>query len=284
MDDNKSIKVNQTTATDTGFYIYEDGTPYLGFQIGASQERAGIYDNRLDKWALLLDGTNIQLNGTASTATKLATARPIQTNLASTSAASFDGSSSITPGVTGTLPIANGGTGNTTGKATSADVLNSKGTITLEAASGTTAPSANAVAGMALYKLYKQDNSPCAYGNLLTIYSQGAGQLALEWKGTDNTTGHLYYRSHRDTSTGGYGPWKTVAFTDDTVTAATTATKLATARTIQTNLASTSSASFNGTANITPGVTGILPIANGGTGNSTGSADSLTWGSFSDLI
>ncbi len=44
------------------------------------------------------------------------------------------------------------------------------------------------------------------------------------------------------------------------------ATKLATARTIRTNLASTTAASFNGTANITPGVTGILPVANGGTG------------------
>ena len=54
------------------------------------------------------------LNGNASTATKLQTARTIQTNLASTSAASFDGSSNITPGVTGVLGPANGGTGQTT--------------------------------------------------------------------------------------------------------------------------------------------------------------------------
>lgn len=50
---------------------------------------------------------------------------------------------------------------------------------------------------------------------------------------------------------------------------ADTAAKLTTARTIRTNLASTSAASFNGTANITPGVTGTLPIANGGTGGTT---------------
>ena len=50
---------------------------------------------------------------------------------------------------------------------------------------------------------------------------------------------------------------------------ADTADKLTTARTIRTNLASTSAASFNGTANITPGVTGTLPIANGGTGKTT---------------
>jgi hypothetical protein len=44
------------------------------------------------------------------------------------------------------------------------------------------------------------------------------------------------------------------------------AATLTTARTIQTNLASTSSASFNGSANITPGVTGTLPVGSGGTG------------------
>lgn len=47
----------------------------------------------------------------AGSATKLVTARTIQTNLASTTAASFDGSTNITPGVTGVLPVANGGTG-----------------------------------------------------------------------------------------------------------------------------------------------------------------------------
>ena len=54
---------------------------------------------------------------TAAAATKLATARTIRTNLASTSTASFDGTANITPGVTGTLPISNGGTGATTAAA-----------------------------------------------------------------------------------------------------------------------------------------------------------------------
>ena len=52
-------------------------------------------------------------SGNAATATKLATARNIQTNLGSTSAASFNGTANVTPGVTGTLPIGNGGTGTT---------------------------------------------------------------------------------------------------------------------------------------------------------------------------
>ena len=50
---------------------------------------------------------------------------------------------------------------------------------------------------------------------------------------------------------------------------ADTANKLTNSRTILTNLGSTSSASFNGTANITPGITGTLSIAHGGTGATT---------------
>lgn len=55
--------------------------------------------------------------GNSATATKLATARTITANLASSTAGSFDGSANIKVGVTGTLPIANGGTGATTAAA-----------------------------------------------------------------------------------------------------------------------------------------------------------------------
>lgn len=56
---------------------------------------------------------NAKLDATANavSATKLATARTIQTNLAATTAASFDGSADVYPGVIGTLPVVNGGTG-----------------------------------------------------------------------------------------------------------------------------------------------------------------------------
>ena len=47
---------------------------------------------------------------------------------------------------------------------------------------------------------------------------------------------------------------------------AATATKLATARSIRTNLASGSAVNFDGSGNITPGIQGILGVANGGTG------------------
>lgn len=65
--------------------------------------------------------------------------------------------------------------------------------------------------------------------------------------------------------------WYEVMYNSGTWAINTTgsAATLTTGRTIQTNLASTSSATFNGSANITPGVTGTLPVANGGTGATT---------------
>lgn len=63
------------------------------------------------------------LTGNASTSTKLATTRSVQTNLASTSATNFDGTANITPGVTGVLGTDNGGNGNLIGQAQSVNSL-----------------------------------------------------------------------------------------------------------------------------------------------------------------
>jgi hypothetical protein len=67
------------------------------------------------------------------------------------------------------------------------------------------------------------------------------------------------------------GNFSTGTFTWPTFNQNTTgsAASLTTARNIQTNLASTSAASFNGTADISPGVTGTLPVTNGGTGQTS---------------
>ena len=91
------------------------------------------------------DGTaNINLPGvnavgnqnTTGSAATLTTARTIQTNLAAATAAGFNGSANVTPGVTGTLPLANGGTGATT----TAAALTSLGAASSATTISTTAP------------------------------------------------------------------------------------------------------------------------------------------------
>ena len=54
---------------------------------------------------------------------------------------------------------------------------------------------------------YGDSTTPCSYGNIINIAGAGTGQLFVEWTGNDNGNGHLYYRSHRDTSTGGWSTW-----------------------------------------------------------------------------
>ena len=71
---------------------------------------------------------------TTGSAATLTTARAFQTDLASTSSANFDGSAANTHGVTGTLAVGNGGTGNTSGNATGlvASTSNSIGVGSIE--------------------------------------------------------------------------------------------------------------------------------------------------------
>lgn len=128
--------------------------------------------------------------GLAASATKLQTARAMSVDLGSTSPAAFDGTADTSPGVTGILPVSNGGTG--------ADSASAARTALGAAASG--------------------------------------------------------------------------ANTDITSITGSAAT-LTTPRSIQTNLTLTSAANFDGSADVAPGVSGILGVTNGGTGaNSAGAA------------
>lgn len=115
-------------------------------------------------------------------------------------------------------------------------------------------------------------------GTALAIGNGGTGQTTAANAITALTgtqTSGTYLRSN-----GSAAALTTIQVADvPTLNQSTTgsAATLTTARTVQTNLASTSSASFNGSANITPGVTGILPVLNGGTGvtTSTGSGNTV---------
>ncbi|CBY88577.1 hypothetical protein [Pantoea phage LIMEzero] len=84
-------------------------------------------------------GANTDITSITGSAATLTTPRSIRTNLASTTAVNFDGSTNITPGVTGTLPIANGGTGGATVAAAHAALgqLYSAGVLTVPNGAGT---------------------------------------------------------------------------------------------------------------------------------------------------
>ncbi len=161
--------------------------------------------------------------GTAAAAEKLAAARALQVNLSSSIAASFDGSADVNPGVTGTLPVRNGGTGSATATA-------------------------------ALYKLVNDsaalDSGGLAEGDLVPIGDVSASS------GKKITLANF------------------VSFISGKIAAAGSAIadRLGTARNIRVNLSSTSAASFDGSADVNPGVTGTLPVSSGGTGATSAAA------------
>lgn len=97
-------------------HIFRVGTNNNVFAIRDDDTKVAFSSNDNPFATVTHDGVAKWL-GNAKTATKLATARTITANLASSAAGSFDGSANITVGVTGTLPIANGGTGATTAAA-----------------------------------------------------------------------------------------------------------------------------------------------------------------------
>lgn len=99
-------------------------------------------------------------------------------------------------------------------------LTNSKGKYSTLTASGTTANSPNTdieTSGVTMGTVYNTTNAPVTYGNLINIYGSGSGQIIFGWSGTDSTTEHIWYRSHRDTSTGGYGAWQKIVFADDMI-------------------------------------------------------------------
>jgi hypothetical protein len=203
---------------------------------------------------------------TANNAKKLSTKRTLTTNLTSTTKANFDGTEDVSIGVTGILPIANGGTGRSDGTVSSADYATSAGSATT-ATSATSATSAT--------KANQLTTSRTLTTNLASTTSasfNGTANASIGVTGILTTSNGGTGRSDGTVSSADYA---TKAGTANTATSAnsainsTYATILATSRTLITNLASTTSASFDGSANASIGVTGTLPIANGGTGATT---------------
>lgn len=137
-----TITGNITTNTSGARYIADNGTNKVWFGINTDGTKWGMYDATSSKYIIDGSSSGYTFKGNADTATKLATARTIRTKLGSTSTASFDGSENITPGVTGTLAVGNGGTGQTSRR------------IKLSFTKGTSGISTDVFAALAFYYPY----------------------------------------------------------------------------------------------------------------------------------
>ena len=163
----------------------------------------------LGKTAKAASATTADSATTATTAGSLTAERSVSVSLGSTTVGKFRGHANVTLGVQGTLPVGSGGTGLTA----SPSMLTNLGSTT--AADILTASPRPGVTGT------------------LPVANGGTGQTVL----SAVTVGK--------------------------------ANSLTTARNIVASLAATAAGSFNGTAAVTVGTQGILPIAKGGTNAST---------------
>lgn len=234
-------------------------------------DSAGIKESNHEK------DSNAHANGiagNAGSATKLATARTIQTNLASTSAASFNGTTNITPGVTGTLPVSNGGTGQT--NLDNVTVGTSKKVHTTV--------SAGAVGEVLKATMGDNDAFRIAVGG-----SANAGYAEIAT--ADDGTEPIYVRQYGDATTDGFvTPTRTATLLDangntqfpGSVTApsfvgnAASADKWKTARTLSLGGRASGSVSMDGSTNVTLNVNDVS-LADKATADADGNNISNTY-------
>ncbi|EHN0048931.1 tail fiber protein [Escherichia coli] len=217
-----------------GFFIRNDGSSTY-FMLTDSGNSLGTYNSlrpliinnangavRIGNGLNVTGGINGSLNGNASTATKLQTARNIN-------GVKFDGSGDI-----------------------NINTLVSRGRVT--ALSGST----QGTAGIQMYEAYN-NSYPTTYGNVLHMKgasAAGEGELLIGWSGTSGAHAPVFIRSRRDYTGAAWSAWAQVYTAKDSIPGvnttgnqnttgnAATATKLQTARKI-------AGVAFDGSADIT---------------------------------
>lgn len=223
-------------------HVFRVGTNNDVFVIRDDNTKLTFFSNNNPFATVTHDGFAKWL-GNANTATKLQTARTIN-------GVAFDGTQDITIADSTKLPIAGG---------TMTGDLTLKGNPTADL--------------MAATKKYVDDSIASAGGGDVLAAGNNSFTGANTFQNLVTMVGGVVFTSETTTLA-----WKNATQIVATINASTytgnsaTATKLATARTITANLASSTAGSFDGSANITVGVTGTLPIANGGTGATTAAA------------
>ncbi|MDM4944479.1 prophage tail fiber N-terminal domain-containing protein [Escherichia coli] len=168
-----------------GFFIRNDGSSTY-FMLTDSGNSLGTYNSlrpliinnangavRIGNGLNVTGGINGSLDGNASTATKLQTARNIN-------GVKFDGSGDI-----------------------NINTLVSRGRVT--ALSGST----QGAAGIQMYEAYN-NSYPTTYGNVLHMKgasAAGEGELLIGWSGTSGAHAPVFIRSRRDTTDANWSPW-----------------------------------------------------------------------------
>ncbi len=217
-----------------GFFIRNDGANTY-FLLTASGDTLGSWNGlrpitinntsgavSIGNGLNVTGGVNGSLNGNASTATKLQTARNIN-------GVKFDGSGDI-----------------------NINTLVSRGRVT--ALSGST----QGTAGIQMYEVYN-NSYPTTYGNVLHMKgasAAGEGELLIGWSGASGAHAPVFIRSRRDYTGAAWSAWAQVYTSRDSIPGvnatgnqnttgnAATATKLQTARKI-------AGVAFDGSADIT---------------------------------
>lgn len=234
--------LNYIATENTGHY-FKIGNNTASTSITTNESETAIFSHNAIEFARITNVGVAKWLGNANTATKLQTARTIN-------GVSFDGTANITIADSTKLPIAGG---------TMTGDLTLKGNPTADL--------------MAATKKYVDDSIASAGGGDVLAAGNNSFTGANTFQNLVTMVGGVVFTSGTTTLA-----WKNATQIIATINASTytgnsaTATKLATARTITANLASSTAGSFDGSANITVGVTGTLPIANGGTGATTAAA------------
>lgn len=105
--------------SDPAIYLQQLGAypneEFTGRDIGIGGVATPLWDTYAanKKYVDNIANGKLDKTATAAAATKLESSKTIQVNLATTTAVGFDGTTNITPGVTGTLPVGRGGTNKT---------------------------------------------------------------------------------------------------------------------------------------------------------------------------
>lgn len=250
------------------------------FQLLFRQDTNYVYARRGDDangwqaWYQIYPASVTNITGNAGTADKLKTARTFPAvNLAGTATASFDGSADPTAlGVSGTLPIAHGGTGATSAAA----ALTNLGGLSATPKSIVSTALHN-TPGVFVFSTSSGGDTaasvlPSKNADFIGVQIANSAD-AFQILGSTSSDARIWVRSNdsgvtASTELSKWSAWKRVASTDSIVAAAK---KLATARTFKAvNLAGTGTATFDGSADPAAlGVSGTLPVAHGGTGQTS---------------